>query len=168
MVEVNATLLLCQTMCIKSIFTAALLCFPKIIIPWRDSNPGLQLLYLVVRRLDVGNAVVPGRVDLPGEGAFVALLGQLALLRVGRHLLQDGRETGTDVLIFKIFSNQKRKNGNLTQNKAKLCKNLIITLVFDFKKPPFFRRKLAKIAENCNNYIHRPQDPGKYKTLIKV
>jgi hypothetical protein len=42
----------------------------------------------------------------------------------------------------------------LTQNKAKLCKILIITLVFE-KKRQFFRRKLPKIAENCD---HRSQD----------
>jgi hypothetical protein len=49
----------------------------------------------------------------------------------------------------------------LTQNKAKLCKNSIITLVFE-KNANFFaencrkspkivenRRKLSKIAENC-------------------
>jgi hypothetical protein len=39
----------------------------------------------------------------------------------------------------------------LTQNKAKLCKFLIITL--DFKKNANFRRKLAKIAENCDHNI---------------
>jgi hypothetical protein len=40
----------------------------------------------------------------------------------------------------------------LTQNRAKLCKSLIITLVFD-KKRPFFRQKLMEIAENCNHNI---------------
>jgi hypothetical protein len=35
----------------------------------------------------------------------------------------------------------------LTKNKGKLCKILIITLVFGEKRQ-FFRRKLAKIAEN--------------------
>jgi hypothetical protein len=38
------------------------------------------------------------------------------------------------------------------QNKAKLCKNWIITLVFE-KNANFFRRKLAKIAENCDHNI---------------
>jgi hypothetical protein len=37
----------------------------------------------------------------------------------------------------------------LTPNKAKLCKILIITLVFEQKRQ-FFRRKLSKIAENHN------------------
>jgi hypothetical protein len=39
----------------------------------------------------------------------------------------------------------------LTQSKAKLCKILIITLVFE-KNANFFRRKWAKIAENCDMY----------------
>jgi hypothetical protein len=40
--------------------------------------------------------------------------------------------TGTDVMILKIFSlkNSAKKLAFLTQNKAKLCKILIITLVF--------------------------------------
>jgi Ni,Fe-hydrogenase III small subunit len=51
--------------------------------------------------------------------------------------------SGTDVMIFKIFSpkNSAKKIGILTQNKAKLCKILIITLVFE-KNANFF-------AENC-------------------
>jgi hypothetical protein len=50
---------------------------------------------------------------------------------------------GTDVMIFKIFSPKKnaKKLAVLTQNNAKLCKNLIITLVFE-KNDKFF-------AENC-------------------
>jgi hypothetical protein len=40
----------------------------------------------------------------------------------------------------------------LTQNKAKICKILIITLVFE-KNANFIRRKLAKIAENCDHNI---------------
>jgi hypothetical protein len=39
-----------------------------------------------------------------------------------------------------------------TKDKAKLCKNLIITLVFE-KNANFFRRKLSKIAENCDHNI---------------
>jgi hypothetical protein len=40
---------------------------------------------------------------------------------------------GTDVMIFKIFSpkNSAKKLAFLTQNKAKICKILIITLVFE-------------------------------------
>jgi hypothetical protein len=50
---------------------------------------------------------------------------------------------GTDVMIFKIFSpkNSAKKIAFLTQNKSKLCKILIITLVFE-KNADFF-------AENC-------------------
>jgi hypothetical protein len=46
-------------------------------------------------------------------------------------------------MILKIFSpkNSAKKLAFLTQNKAKLCKNLIITLIFE-KNANFF-------AENC-------------------
>jgi hypothetical protein len=40
----------------------------------------------------------------------------------------------------------------LTQNIAKLCKMLIITLHFE-KTANFFRPKLSKIAENCDPNI---------------
>jgi hypothetical protein len=39
----------------------------------------------------------------------------------------------------------------LTQNMVKLCKHLIITLVFE--KNAIFCRKLSKIAENCDHNI---------------
>jgi hypothetical protein len=57
----------------------------------------------------------------------------------GRKLAQ----SGTDVMILKIFSPKilAKKLAFLTQNKAKLCKILIITLVFE-KNTNFF-------AENC-------------------
>jgi hypothetical protein len=45
-----------------------------------------------------------------------------------------------------------KKLAFLTQNKAKFWKKLIITLVFK-KNANFFRRKLAKIAENCDHNI---------------
>jgi hypothetical protein len=53
--------------------------------------------------------------------------------------------TGTDVMFFKIFSPKlsAKKFAFFTQNKAKLCKMLIITLVFE-KNANFF-------AENCQN-----------------
>jgi hypothetical protein len=56
--------------------------------------------------------------------------------------------SGTDVMIFKIFSAKKsaKKLAFLAQNKGKLCKILIITLVLE--KNAIFCRKLAKIAEN--------------------
>jgi hypothetical protein len=60
-------------------------------------------------------------------------------------------------MIFKIFSPKKsaKKLAFLTRNKAKLCKILIITLVFE-KNAYFFRQKLSKIAENCDHNIdHR-------------
>jgi hypothetical protein len=42
--------------------------------------------------------------------------------------------------------------GVFDSNKAKLCKILIITLVFE-KNANFFRRKLSKIAEKCDHNI---------------
>jgi hypothetical protein len=63
------------------------------------------------------------------------------------------RTSGTDVMIFKIFSpkNSAKKLAFLTQNKGKLSKILIITL--DFEKNAIFCRKLSKIAENCDHNI---------------
>jgi hypothetical protein len=56
---------------------------------------------------------------------------------------------------LKIFAEKfSEKMAFLTQNKAKLCKILIITLVFE--KRPIFRRKLSQIAENCD---HNNIDP---------
>jgi hypothetical protein len=52
-----------------------------------------------------------------------------------------------------------KKLAFLTQNKAKLFKILTITLVFE-KKCQFFRRKLSKIAENCDHNID-PRSPWK-------
>jgi hypothetical protein len=40
----------------------------------------------------------------------------------------------------------------LTKNKSKICKILMITLVFE-KKTPIYRRKLSKIAENRDHSI---------------
>jgi hypothetical protein len=56
-------------------------------------------------------------------------------------------------MIFKIFSPKKfaKKLAFLTQNKAKLYKNLIITLVVE--KNAIFCRNLSKIAENCDRNI---------------
>jgi hypothetical protein len=61
---------------------------------------------------------------------------------------------GTDVMIFKILSakNLTKKLAFFDQNKAKLCQNWIITLVFE-KNANFFRRKWAKITENCDHNI---------------
>jgi hypothetical protein len=62
-------------------------------------------------------------------------------------------KSGTDVMIFKIFSpkNLAKILAFFAQTTASFCKNVIITLVFE--KTPFFRRKLAKIAENCDHSI---------------
>jgi hypothetical protein len=64
-------------------------------------------------------------------------------------------------MIFHNFFPPKigEKLAFLTQNKAKLYKKLIITLVFE-KNANFFRRTLAKIAENCDHNI----DPGLFST----
>jgi hypothetical protein len=57
-------------------------------------------------------------------------------------------------MIFKIFSpkNFAKKLAFLTQNKAKLENNLIITLVFK-KNDNFFAENWKKIAENCDHNI---------------
>jgi hypothetical protein len=52
----------------------------------------------------------------------------------------------------------------LTQNKAKLFNNFIITLVFE-KNANFFRRKLSKIAENCDHSID-PRIKGMHQLKI--
>jgi hypothetical protein len=56
-------------------------------------------------------------------------------------------------MIFKYFRRKiLQKNWRFfAQNKAKLCKNWIITLLF--VKTPIFRRKLGKIAENDDHNI---------------
>jgi hypothetical protein len=53
------------------------------------------------------------------------------------------RCSGTDVMIFKIFSPKisAKKLAFFTRNKAKLCKILIITLVFE--------KNDILLAENC-------------------
>jgi hypothetical protein len=58
----------------------------------------------------------------------------------------------TDVMIFKnIFAEKiSEKLAFLTQNKAKLCKILIIAF---WDQCQFFCRKLSKIAENCEHNI---------------
>jgi hypothetical protein len=66
---------------------------------------------------------------------FTALSLKLAIV---------GLAPGADVMIFKIFSpkNSAKKLTFLTQNKAKICKILIITLVFE--KTPIFSPKIVK------------------------
>jgi hypothetical protein len=61
---------------------------------------------------------------------------------------------GTDVMILKIFSpkNLAKILAFFAQTTASFCKNLIIILVFE-EKTQYFRRKLAKNAENCDHNI---------------
>jgi hypothetical protein len=55
---------------------------------------------------------------------------------------------------FKIFlpKNLAKILAFLTQTTAYFAKKVIITLVFE-KNANFFRRKLAKITENCDHNI---------------
>jgi hypothetical protein len=57
-------------------------------------------------------------------------------------------------MILKIFSPKNLATilFFFAQTTARFCKNLIVTLVFE-KKRQFFRRKFAKIAENCDYNI---------------
>jgi hypothetical protein len=74
---------------------------------------------------------IRGRKPVQGSGAVPALRGQQEHLAAQQSAL--GRRPGTDSMILKIFSpkNSAKKLALLTQNKAKLCKILIITLVLD-------------------------------------
>jgi hypothetical protein len=56
---------------------------------------------------------------------------------------------GTDVMIFKIFSpkNLAKKFAFFAQTTVSFCKNCYHDISFGEKRQ-FFRRKLAKIAEN--------------------
>jgi hypothetical protein len=62
----------------------------------------------------------------------------------------DWFKSGTDVTILKIFSLKNRRF--LLKNTAEFCEKWIITLVF-LRKTQFFRRTLAKIADNCDHNI---------------
>jgi hypothetical protein len=63
-------------------------------------------------------------------------------------------------MIFKIFSpkNPAKKLASLTQNKAKICKFLIITLVFE-KNAIFFAENWQKLQNNCDQNI----DPSHFR-----
>jgi hypothetical protein len=65
--------------------------------------------------------------------------GIATFLRDQRAKVKPFSTPGTDVIIFKIFSPKKsaKKLAFFTKNKAKLCKILIITLVFE-KNANFF------------------------------
>jgi hypothetical protein len=64
---------------------------------------------------------------------------------------------GTNVMILKICS--PKKLALFTHTTVSFCKNLIITWVFE-KNAKFFRRKLAKIAENCDHNIDHSSRNG--------
>jgi hypothetical protein len=60
---------------------------------------------------------------------------------------------GNGVMIKKISTKNLRKNlCFFCSNHRLFCKNLVITMVFE-KNAHFFRRKSAKIAENCDHNI---------------
>jgi hypothetical protein len=61
---------------------------------------------------------------------------------------------GTYVMIIKIFSpkNLAKQLFFFAQTTASFSKKIIITLVFE-KNANCFRRKFAKIAENCDHNI---------------
>jgi hypothetical protein len=67
---------------------------------------------------------------------------------------KNGRKAGTDVMISKnIFAEKFAKLLPLfAQTTASFHENLIIQFAFD-KSDNFFRRKLAKIVENCDHNI---------------
>jgi hypothetical protein len=59
-------------------------------------------------------------------------------------------ESGVDVMIFRIFSPKFfAKKVVFAQTTASFRKNFIIASIFE-KNASFFRRKLAKMAENCD------------------
>jgi hypothetical protein len=74
--------------------------------------------------------------ELVDAEAAVALVGQVRPLK-----------RGTEVMIFKMFSPKKmaKKSAFLTRNNAKLCKNLIIILVF-VKNGNFFDENWQKMT----------------------
>jgi hypothetical protein len=67
---------------------------------------------------------------------------------------KDLHMTNADQCCFlkKYFPPKMAEIGVSDSNRAKLCKNLMITLVFE-KKRHFLRRKLSKIAEICYHNI---------------
>jgi hypothetical protein len=85
----------------------------------------------------------------------------------GRIFAQSGHP-GTDVMVLKIFSpkNSAKKLVFLTQNKAKLCKIWIITLIFE-KNANFFvenGRKSQKIVIITST----PGLPGPGKEILSL
>jgi hypothetical protein len=97
-----------------------------------SSSSSLSLLLLHNREM---------RFSFFGFRATFTLAG-VAATYIARKMLQLA-SPGTDVMIFQIFSPKisAKKLAFLTRDKAKLCKILIITLIFE-KNANFF-------AENC-------------------
>jgi hypothetical protein len=61
-------------------------------------------------------------------------------------------------MILKYFRQKSsEKLEFFTQNKATICKNVIITWFFE-KNAHFFSRKLPKISENCDHNIDPRSD----------
>jgi hypothetical protein len=71
--------------------------------------------------------------------------------QISHHESKTSDTPRADVTIFSP-KNSAKKFAFSTQNKAKLCKILIITLVFE-NSAKCFRRKLLKIAENWDHNI---------------
>jgi hypothetical protein len=89
---------------------------------------------------------------LHNVGARLSLHLDLKNCLQGQHEKHESK-AGTDVMILKIFFPKisAKKLAFLTQNKAKLCKIFITTLVFE--KNAIFSQKIVKIAENCDHNI---------------
>jgi hypothetical protein len=122
------------TFCKKLIIT---LVFEKNVVFFAENLQKSQKIVIITS--------TPGCRNGPCEGAGSAESGgtRRRSRRPRREELRHRPGAGTDVMIFKIFSPKisAKKLEILTQNKAKLCKILIITLVFE-KNANFF-------AENC-------------------
>jgi hypothetical protein len=126
------------------------------------------------KKTDLHCRVFVGFVDFLGSAAFLLLLVRRRLqARLeaplarnfddprGRHnhlkYKKRIRLAGTDVMIFKIFSlkNLAKILAFFAQNKAKLCKDWIITLVFE-KNANIF----AEIGKNRRKFVITTSTPG--------
>jgi hypothetical protein len=74
-----------------------------------------------------------------GGGGMIAFHVSSSITAKCENFAKSGH-TGIDVMIFKIYS--PKKSAFLTQNTARLCKILIITLVFE--KNAIFSPKIGK------------------------
>jgi hypothetical protein len=82
-------------------------------------------------------------------GDHCGLLGKL-----NKNKVSAVRSPGTDVMNFITFLPKKSANNwrFTLKNKDNVFKNLIITFIFE-KNFNFLRRKLSKIAKNCDHNI---------------